>query len=258
MTRDEFRALLDRAAAGWAGGDAAAVGDCFAEDVEYLDPFLYRFDSARRTCCRSSSRRPAAITSPGTRSSGTTRPRRRPSSTRTRAITATTARPSSGPDRTAGSRCGGSGSISTTRRTGSARVAGPRGGHVAARRPSTTSSSGCRPAARPTPGRSTAGSSACARSEAARSWLAAAAPGSPAGRSPSTWASNRASGPPRRRTPAFVVDDLAAIRERLDGGRMSRSWRTTAALPVARCYVRDPFGNRLELVDAADAGFSAR
>ena len=33
---------------------------------------------------------------------------------------------------------------------------------------------------------------------------------------------------------------------------------TTAGLPVARCYVRDPFGNRLELVDAADAGFSAR
>ena len=44
MTRDEFQALLDRAAAGWADGDAAAVGDCFAEDVEYLDPFLYRFD----------------------------------------------------------------------------------------------------------------------------------------------------------------------------------------------------------------------
>ena len=44
MTRDEFQALLDRAAAGWAVGDAAAVGDCFAADVEYIDPFLYRFD----------------------------------------------------------------------------------------------------------------------------------------------------------------------------------------------------------------------
>ena len=28
---------------------------------------------------------------------------------------------------------------------------------------------------------------------------------------------------------------------------------TTPGCPVARCYVRDPFGNRLELVDAADA-----
>ncbi len=44
MTRDEFRSLLDRAAAGWASGDAVAVADCFAEDVEYLDPYRYRFD----------------------------------------------------------------------------------------------------------------------------------------------------------------------------------------------------------------------
>jgi SnoaL-like domain len=44
MTRDELQALLDRAAAGWASGDAAAVGDCFAQDVDYGDPYLYRFD----------------------------------------------------------------------------------------------------------------------------------------------------------------------------------------------------------------------
>ena len=31
-----------------------------------------------------------------------------------------------------------------------------------------------------------------------------------------------------------------------------------SGLPVARCYVRDPFGNRIELVDARDAGFSER
>lgn len=43
MTRDEFQALLDRAATGWASGDAAAVGDCFGEDVDYGDPYLYRF-----------------------------------------------------------------------------------------------------------------------------------------------------------------------------------------------------------------------
>jgi hypothetical protein len=29
-----------------------------------------------------------------------------------------------------------------------------------------------------------------------------------------------------------------------------------SGLPVRRCYVRDPFGNRIELVDARDAGFS--
>lgn len=44
MTRNEFHVLLDRAAAGWADGDAVAVGDCFATDVEYIDPFQYRFD----------------------------------------------------------------------------------------------------------------------------------------------------------------------------------------------------------------------
>lgn len=43
MTRDEFHALLDRAATGWSEGDAAAVADCFAEDVDYLDPYRYRF-----------------------------------------------------------------------------------------------------------------------------------------------------------------------------------------------------------------------
>ena len=43
MTREAFQALLDRAAAGWASGDSAVVADCFAEDVEYGDPFRYRF-----------------------------------------------------------------------------------------------------------------------------------------------------------------------------------------------------------------------
>ena len=30
-----------------------------------------------------------------------------------------------------------------------------------------------------------------------------------------------------------------------------------SGLPVARCYIRDPFGNRIELDDERDAGFSA-
>jgi hypothetical protein len=42
--RAAFVAVLDRAAAGWAAGDAAAVGDCFAEDVRYVDPYRYAFD----------------------------------------------------------------------------------------------------------------------------------------------------------------------------------------------------------------------
>lgn len=43
MTREAFLAALDGAAAGWRDGDAAAVGECFAEDLEYLDPYGYRF-----------------------------------------------------------------------------------------------------------------------------------------------------------------------------------------------------------------------
>ena len=45
MTRAAFLVALDRAAAGWAAGDAAAVGDAFAEVLEYLDPYGYRFTS---------------------------------------------------------------------------------------------------------------------------------------------------------------------------------------------------------------------
>ena len=57
--------------------------------------------------------------------------------------------------------------------------------------------------------------------------------------------------------PAFVVDDLGALRVLLDAAGIETA-DDDSGLPVARCYVRDPFGNRLELVDAADAGFSAR
>jgi hypothetical protein len=42
--RASFEAVLTRAAAGWAAGDAKAVGDCFSADVEYLDPYAYRFE----------------------------------------------------------------------------------------------------------------------------------------------------------------------------------------------------------------------
>jgi hypothetical protein len=44
MERRDYETVLERAAAGWAAGDAAAVADCFAADVRYLDPYRYRFD----------------------------------------------------------------------------------------------------------------------------------------------------------------------------------------------------------------------
>ena len=43
MTRALFLAVLKRVADSWRAGDAAAAADCFAEDVEYLDPYRFRF-----------------------------------------------------------------------------------------------------------------------------------------------------------------------------------------------------------------------
>ena len=56
--------------------------------------------------------------------------------------------------------------------------------------------------------------------------------------------------------PAFVVGDLALGRERLTAAGVEIR-EDDSGLRVLRCYVRDPFGNRIELVDARDAGFSA-
>jgi catechol 2,3-dioxygenase-like lactoylglutathione lyase family enzyme len=61
--------------------------------------------------------------------------------------------------------------------------------------------------------------------------------------------------PASRAHPAFVVDDLARLRRDLiDAGVQVTI--DDSGLPVDRCYVSDPFGNRIELVDAAHAGFS--
>ena len=62
---------------------------------------------------------------------------------------------------------------------------------------------------------------------------------------------------PPKAHPAFVVDDLAAVRERF-GEAGIRTVDDDSGLAIRRCYVRDPFGNRLELVDASDAGFTSR
>ena len=57
--------------------------------------------------------------------------------------------------------------------------------------------------------------------------------------------------------PALLVRDLDAARESLGAAGVAIE-EDDSGLAVRRCYVRDPFGNRLELVDARDAGFSGR
>lgn len=55
--------------------------------------------------------------------------------------------------------------------------------------------------------------------------------------------------------PALVIRDLPAAREVFASAGVPIE-EDDSGLPVRRCYVRDPFGNRIELVDARDAGFS--
>jgi catechol 2,3-dioxygenase-like lactoylglutathione lyase family enzyme len=57
--------------------------------------------------------------------------------------------------------------------------------------------------------------------------------------------------------PALIVRDLGAARKALTAAGVAIE-DDDSGLPVQRCYVRDPFGNRIELDDAHDAGFSAR
>jgi catechol 2,3-dioxygenase-like lactoylglutathione lyase family enzyme len=57
--------------------------------------------------------------------------------------------------------------------------------------------------------------------------------------------------------PALVVWDLRAAREALTSHGVAIV-EDDADIGVARCYVSDPFGNRLELVDARDAAFTSR
>ncbi len=55
--------------------------------------------------------------------------------------------------------------------------------------------------------------------------------------------------------PALVIRDLARARDVLAGAGVAIE-EDDAGLPVRRCYIRDPFGNRIELDDERDAGFS--
>jgi catechol 2,3-dioxygenase-like lactoylglutathione lyase family enzyme len=55
--------------------------------------------------------------------------------------------------------------------------------------------------------------------------------------------------------PALIVRDLSAVRLVLAGAGVAVI-EDDSGLAVRRCYVHDPFGNRIELVDSRDAGFS--
>jgi catechol 2,3-dioxygenase-like lactoylglutathione lyase family enzyme len=55
--------------------------------------------------------------------------------------------------------------------------------------------------------------------------------------------------PATRAHPAFAVDDLDALVARLAAAGREVEWDDLVP-GVARCYVLDPFGNRLELVAA--------
>ena len=55
--------------------------------------------------------------------------------------------------------------------------------------------------------------------------------------------------------PGLIVVDLEAARRALLAGGV-RIVEDESGLRVRRCYTEDPFGNRIELIEAGDAGFS--
>lgn len=63
--------------------------------------------------------------------------------------------------------------------------------------------------------------------------------------------------PARKAHPAFLVADLPAVSDRLTAARV-QVVTDDVDIGVSRCYVADPFGNRIELVAAADGGFTDR
>lgn len=63
--------------------------------------------------------------------------------------------------------------------------------------------------------------------------------------------------PARKAHAALLVADLIVLRAALEAAGASTA-DDDAAIGVGRFYAFDPFGNRLELVDARDAGFTNR
>lgn len=62
---------------------------------------------------------------------------------------------------------------------------------------------------------------------------------------------------PARAHPAFVVGDLDGARRALIAAGVDVD-DDGSGVGLRRFYLVDPFGNRIELVDAADAGFTRR
>jgi catechol 2,3-dioxygenase-like lactoylglutathione lyase family enzyme len=60
-----------------------------------------------------------------------------------------------------------------------------------------------------------------------------------------------------RAHPAFLVTDIEQARRALESAGMTID-EDESGLPARRFYVHDPFGNRIEVLDAADGGFTAR
>ena len=58
--------------------------------------------------------------------------------------------------------------------------------------------------------------------------------------------------PATKAHPAFVVEDLAGLAAALGDAGVAFTW-DDALEGVRRGYVADPFGNRIELIDAASA-----
>jgi catechol 2,3-dioxygenase-like lactoylglutathione lyase family enzyme len=63
--------------------------------------------------------------------------------------------------------------------------------------------------------------------------------------------------PARRAHPALLVADLEGAR-RILAAAGYEPHEDESGLTIRRCYVDDPFGNRIELIDARDAGFTDR
>lgn len=63
--------------------------------------------------------------------------------------------------------------------------------------------------------------------------------------------------PARKAHVALLVEDLVGLRVALDAAG-TPTIDDDAPIGVRRLYALDPFGNRLELVDRRDAGFSER
>ena len=255
MTRDEFRAVLDRAAAGWAAGDAAAVADCFAEDVAYLDPFRYRFD-------RRADLLPFFEPPPGGQ-----RVTWHTVIWDDDAQTGAVEYSYEGHHRYHGTaivRPDTDGRIALWRewqhlddaQDWESRILGP------AADASLLASIDHVQLGMPARGEDTARAfyaGALGLREIAKPAALAARGGAWfAGRSVAIHLGVEADHRPSPKAhPGFVVDDLEDIRRRLaDAGIATTD--DDSGLPIARCYVRDPFDNRLELIDAADAGFSLR